>query len=96
MQQLIRISWKVFQRLVIYLMIPYDYTRTFLVFYFNGIKFSHFVSRGCPRVYMSLKARCEFGFGLKLNKVLNFFKRRDFCNSQGGQQMKIQLRFVEV
>ena len=89
MQQLIRISWKVFQRLVIYLMIPYDYTRTFLVFYFNGIKFSHFVSRGCPRVYMSLKARCEFGYGLKLNNresanPIGRFKRCSFVVSGNG------------
>ena len=67
MQLFLRIIWKVFQRLFFYCMIPLDYIQTYFIFYCNGIKFSHFITRGCPRVYISLKARCEFGKGLKMN-----------------------------
>lgn len=46
---------------------PLDHLLTYFIFYANGIRFSSFVTRGCPKVSITLGGKCEIGIRFKIN-----------------------------
>jgi len=93
MRQIFIILYRIIRRFKIFILRPFDWTMSYLIFFVNGVEFSSFKNVGIPKIYVANSAKfvIDKGFTSNNREYANPIGRFNKCSFFVGKNAYLKI-----